>query len=125
MSIMTFVHRLNKRAMELYFLHALGTMHAKCKAALAKKAEGKGNLAMAAKHQYMDSSSRFYTFFLIQNRSFAPVHRISFRRSGRNRHKSARATFFSLEEGSNFVQKSRQHRTPFDDGKKSCAVENF
>jgi len=63
---------------------------------------------MAAKHQYMDSISGFYTFFLIQNGSFAPVHRISFRRSGRNRHKSARATFFSLEEGSNFVQKSRQ-----------------
>lgn len=46
-------HGLSRRVRRLYFLHALETMHAKCKTARAKKAEDKGNQAMTSKHQYM------------------------------------------------------------------------
>jgi len=56
----------------------------------------------------MDSIPGFSIVFQNWKGIFIPALWISHHRPGRNRHGSAGSTFFSLEEGSNFVQNSRQ-----------------
>jgi len=113
------IYQLTISAVGLYFLPAPFTMQAMGKAWGAKKALEKEIKRWQRNLHAMDSIpenrnvSRKLKGVLILERwmSYGPW--------GRNRESASGLTFFSLEEGSNFVQNSRQHRTFFHYRRKS------